>query len=175
MVHVRDAQPDDAVAVAELHIRAWQAGYRGLIADEQLAGLRVDEYVARYTFAAGDPAAVAATPTLLAVDGAVVRGFVAVGASPDDDTRDLGQVLALYVDPPSWRTGIGRVLLHRAHVRLRALGFDEAVLWVLVGNDRAPRFYEAGGWRADGARRHEEVRGVQLGELRYRRVLVDEA
>jgi RimJ/RimL family protein N-acetyltransferase len=48
---------------------------------------------------------------------------------------------------------------------------QEAVLWVLPGNRRARRFYEAAGWVADGAERSAEVQGVVVPEVRYRRRL----
>ena len=44
----------------------------------------------------------------------------------------------------------------------------EAVLWVLVGNERAQRFYRADGWRPDGAQRRVEVWNVLVDEIRYR-------
>lgn len=59
----------------------------------------------------------------------------------------------------------------RADDRLRALGFERAVLWILVGNDPAERFYRSLGWLPDGARRHEDVWGVEADVVRYRRSL----
>jgi len=50
-------------------------------------------------------------------------------------------------------------------------GYDDAVPWVLVGNGRARRFYEAGGWVDDGAQKAEDVAGVRVSEVRYRRSL----
>jgi ribosomal protein S18 acetylase RimI-like enzyme len=51
---------------------------------------------------------------------------------------------------------------------LARAGYREATLWVLETNARARRFYEAGGWRGDGAVRQDEVDGVLLTDLRYR-------
>ena len=50
-------------------------------------------------------------------------------------------------------------------------GFTEAVLWVLVGNDRAERFYRADGWLPDGRRQSDEIWGVTVDETCYRRDL----
>ena len=62
-----------------------------------------------------------------------------------------------------------RDLLDRAASRLRGAGFTEATLWVLQGNERAPRFYEALGWQHDGAERTQtELTGSPLHEVRYR-------
>jgi RimJ/RimL family protein N-acetyltransferase len=54
---------------------------------------------------------------------------------------------------------------------LARLGFLNAVLWVLPGNARARRFYEAAGWTLDGFERTAEVMGIVVPELRYRRRL----
>ena len=59
---------------------------------------------------------------------------------------------------------------------LTARGFTDAILWVLVGNQRARRFYEAAGWTCDGAEKSERVGAVggttaTIVETRYRRVL----
>ena len=50
-------------------------------------------------------------------------------------------------------------------------GYDDAVLWVLVGNDRAERFYRRDGWLPDGAQRRVEVWDVAVDEVRYHRAL----
>jgi hypothetical protein len=63
----------------------------------------------------------------------------------------------------------GRVLLRAAREQLTGGGFAVALLWVLSGNERAARCYEADGWRPDGVRRREELGGTAVEELRYRR------
>jgi hypothetical protein len=44
-------------------------------------------------------------------------------------------------------------------------------LWVLLGNERAERFYRIDGWIPDDARRRGEVWGVGVQSLRYSRSL----
>ena len=59
-----------------------------------------------------------------------------------------------------------------AEERLRGLGFRRAELWVLVGNERARRFYEAAGWVAGHSElRIEKIGGVDANEVCYRKVL----
>jgi hypothetical protein len=58
-----------------------------------------------------------------------------------------------------------------ARSRLAGLGFTEALLWVLAGNARAERFYCADGWLPDGQRREDEVWGMGVSKIRYRRRL----
>jgi len=42
-VVVRQAAPGDTAAMAALHVRAWRAAYAGLVPDEFLAGLKVED------------------------------------------------------------------------------------------------------------------------------------
>lgn len=165
---IRDATPADARAIAEVHIRAWQSAYRGLLPDEHLDDLSVEERVARYKLG---PSAPRERFTILAADGEDTRGFAMAGRSRDEDAPDHGEIYALYVDPSCWKRGVGRLLLAGAVERLRGLGFAEAILWVLAGNEPAERFYGSDGWLRDGASRYEEVYGVGADVIRYRRRL----
>jgi len=72
----------------------------------------------------------------------------------------MGEIYALYVDPGRYRGGVGRLLMAHARRRLKDQGFDAAVLWVLLGNERAASFYEREGWIADGATRQEQPYGI---------------
>jgi GNAT superfamily N-acetyltransferase len=167
---VRPARPADALAVAGVHVRSWQVGYRGLMPDEHLDGLRPEERATRYTFGSADPAE---PLTLVATDDGDddVWGFATISPARDPDRAGAGEVCALYVDPARWDTGVGRVLMGAARDRLTELGFTEAVLWVLEGNQRAERFYRRDGWRPDGAHRQEDVWGIEIDEDRFARRL----
>ncbi len=168
MLIVRPARPEDAAEVAGVHVRSWKAAYRGLLPDKYLDDLRPEDRLGRYTFGATDPA----TPsTVVAVADGTIRGFATTGPCRDREASGLGELLALYVDPDSWGFGIGRRLISDARAKLSQLGFDQAVLWVLAGNERAIRFYLADGWRPDELERTQEVWGVRVRELRYRRSL----
>jgi GNAT superfamily N-acetyltransferase len=100
-------------------------------------------------------------------------GFAAVGPTRDEDQNPerVGEVRAIYVLPDAWGTGLGRQLMAAALERLAAEGFAQATLWVLDSNARARRFYEAGGWAAEGAVKHDDSRGFPMTEVRYRRPL----
>jgi GNAT superfamily N-acetyltransferase len=54
---------------------------------------------------------------------------------------------------------------------LRTNGFRRVALWVLEGNERARRFYQAGGWTSDGAQKLDESFGIPIIEVRYHRPL----
>lgn len=164
---VRPARDDDAAEVAAVHVRAWQVGYRDLLPADYLDGLRPEDRMSRYRFASEDPNA---PSTVVVTEDGAICGFVTSGPS-GDGPADGGEVLALYVDPQAWGRGFGRLLLAEARGRLVARGFATATLWVLVGNDRALRFYGADGWVAEGARRSVEVWGVMVDEVRLFRTI----
>ena len=44
---VREATVDDAEAIGSIHVRAWQAIYRGVMPDEYLDGLRAEDRAGR--------------------------------------------------------------------------------------------------------------------------------
>jgi GNAT superfamily N-acetyltransferase len=152
---IRGAQPEDALAVAKVHVRSWQSAYVSHLPDDYLARLDPIAAAERYSFGIDR----ADTPhTLLAVgdEGGQIIGFASTGPSNGAEPgRQLGEVYGLYVDPDRWRTGCGRQLMAAARARLAELGFTEAVLWVLDGNGRAEAFYRADGWTRDGAERDE--------------------
>src|SRR6267378_3827093 len=52
---IRPAVPDDAIGVARVHVRSWQAGYRKLLPDDYLDRLRPEERAQRYNFGSLDP------------------------------------------------------------------------------------------------------------------------
>lgn len=83
----------------------------------------------------------------------------------------MGEIYAIYLVPAAWDEGIGRQLMAAALGRLGEAGFGQVILWVLDSNVRARRFYEAGGWRADGAVKPDDSFGVPMTEVRYRRPL----
>lgn len=155
--------------MAEVHVGAWKAAYRGLLPDAYLDALQPEDRVPGYSFGAPSPGAPA---TLLALDdGGALLGFATFGASRDEDAPAAGELFALYVDPGRWRSGAGRALMAETRARLAARGHAEAIVWVLRGNDAAERFYEADGFARDGATRWEDPWGVLSEVFRLRRKL----
>ena len=168
MVEVRAALPDDAMDVAGVHVRSWQAAYRGIFDDEFLDSLRPEDRVTRYSFGSDDPSS---PTTIVAEDDGTILGFATTGACRDEDALGLGELYALYVDASAFGLGGGRLLLAEARGRLLGAGFTEAVLWVLADNVRAQLVYERDGWWRDGAARHEDIWAVPADVVRYRRTL----
>ena len=79
------------------------------------------------------------------------------GRARVDDADGQGEVCALKVHPAAWGNGLGSALLTVAQTGLATAGFEHAVLRVVPGNLLA--------------RRVEQVHGVRVEEVRYRRTL----
>jgi ribosomal protein S18 acetylase RimI-like enzyme len=163
---VRPARPPDAAGLAEVQVRAWWAAYGDYVDHELLAEHPVAARTARWR----EVLAGGASRTDVAEVAGRVAGFVSVGdvqhAAPEPG---LGELLALYVDPPAQGAGVGRALLRAGEERLRALGYDRAVLCVFVRNERARAFYAAHGWRQEEPEVIVDDRWSP--EVRYRRTL----
>ncbi|MEO8549306.1 MAG: GNAT family N-acetyltransferase [Kofleriaceae bacterium] len=162
-MQLRDAVPDDAMDVARVHVRAWQQGFKDLLPATYLATLDPAERAARYTFGITDGSR---PRTIVALEGGAIRGFTTIGLYEDE-----ALLHALYVDPDAWGTGLGRALIAEARKDLRSFGRSSAILWSMVGNTRADRFYLADGWVGEGEHRVEDVWGTPVTQQRYRRLL----
>jgi GNAT superfamily N-acetyltransferase len=147
---IRTARPEDARAVAEVHVASWRHAYRGLLPDDYLERLSVDDREAMWLGVFADPDPMVGA-FVAEVDGRIA-GFASFGPSRDEDVPErTGEIPAIYVDPAVLGTGVGRELFEAAATALRDAGFARATLWVLEANALARRFYEKAGWEWDGA------------------------
>lgn len=136
---IRAATHADVVAIARVHVKAWDAAKEGL----ELATRRsLEQRVQTWTSYLEE----GESPLLVAeVDGAV-DGFTAFGPSRDDDGSADIEIYTLYVDPSSWSQGVGSALMSCVPV-------DQKVsLWVAERNSRAREFYGRRGFTPDGTR-----------------------
>ena len=156
-MELRPAAPADALAVARIHVRAWQTAYRDLLPAAYLDSLRAEDRAARYTFGRPD----GPRTTVALADGTLV-GFSTIHGA---------ELCALHVDPDAWRRGVGSALIARARAELAAAGIAEAHLWLLDGNTRAEQFYVRDGWAPGGSERTDTVWGTLVHEREVRRRL----
>lgn len=171
VVTIRPATIDDAGTIGEVHVRAWRSAYRGTMPDHYLDGLQAQDHADRWRAHLGAPAPDVHLLVVVADDDRVV-GFTSFGRALDgEEPPEVGQLHAINLDPHVWGRGVGRMVVDDVTERLRGLGYVEAVLWVVPENRRARRLYESAGWRDDGMRRDDEVFGVVVPEMRYRRLL----
>ncbi|WP_298458094.1 GNAT family N-acetyltransferase [uncultured Cellulomonas sp.] len=165
-VTIRPADPSDAPAIARVHIASWQEAYAGIVPTEYLTSLDQEQRQERWTehLRNGPRDRVR---TWVADDGSRILGFASVGPARDEDAgRDDEEIYSIYLDPAMWGKGVARDLMRSV---LADVTTGSLTLWVLADNARARHFYRRHGFTPDGAERLEELGGVQLLEVRYRR------
>jgi GrpB-like predicted nucleotidyltransferase (UPF0157 family)/RimJ/RimL family protein N-acetyltransferase len=165
---VRAASGDDAHRIAEIHVRSWQAAYRGLLPDSLLDDLSVSERERSWDALLGDGGDRWLT---LVAEGyrSDPVGFCSVATPSQDETagETTAEIGALYVEPAHWREGAGSAMLEAALGELRALGWREVVLWVLPENQAALAFYDRFGFLVEpGVEKREERSGRPVIRLR---------
>ncbi len=125
-----------------VHCTSWQEAYRGIVSDRYLDSMTVAATTAR--------ARQFPENTLVAKDREKVVGFAVYGPSRDEDLKDAGEVVAIYVLSAYTGRGIGYRLMNEAFARLSE--YDTILVWVLEKNERAIRFYQRYGFECDGCR-----------------------
>lgn len=159
----------DIQKVATVHVRAWQWAYRGLMSDEYLDSLSVDQRALAWKELLDDES----TPApYLATRGTDAVGLVHAQTSRDlDASATTGEVTSIYLLPEYVGQGIGWRLWLTALDQLRDSHHDVVGVWVLETNDRGRKFYERAGLVADGASKTHSLGGSAITEVRYRGAL----
>lgn len=161
-VGVRPARRQDAAAITDIQVRAWQEGYRDLLPAEVLAQVTAPDAVAvwreRWLEAAVAPPS-ARHRLLVAVSSQLVVGFAAIAPAedPDLDPASAAELVTLLVDPLHTGAGHGSRLLAACADLLREDGFGTVVCWVFADDRVMRRFLESAGWAPDGARRELDM------------------
>lgn len=148
MLNIRLATPNDAPAIARVHIISWRAAYQHIMPEEKLFAL---DYV-RVTESFRKSISLGAEDIYLAEENSDVIGFLAFNGGFDlDISREIiTGICAIYLTPEYWRKGIGRMLYQACEKTLRSRSCATVTLWVFADNVRARRFYEAMGFTTDG-------------------------
>ncbi|WP_240512675.1 GNAT family N-acetyltransferase [Streptomyces griseoruber] len=164
----RRARPDDASAVAGVYVRSWQVAFAGLVPQHYLNAMDPHREELKWK-ARIEETRWPSSGVLVAETEAGIVGFAGFG--PSQETPGVAEIGTLYAMPEVWGTGIGKQLMLATLTTLGQADYAQATLWVLEDNERARHFYEAAGWRADGAAVEDTTGGASLNKLRYRRPL----
>jgi ribosomal protein S18 acetylase RimI-like enzyme len=168
-VTIRSAKPGDARGIAEIHVAAWRVAYLGLIPDEVIQAVSVEQ---RRGFWKGVLSKPAGWRVDVAEDEDGILAFCSYGPTRDDDVDGAAEIYAIYVHPGKSRRRAGRALCEHALHEASARGHRAMTLWVVKGNEPACRFYERLGFMRDGGeRRNTKLLPTPFDEVRYRRVI----
>ena len=168
-MNIRPAKPEDADALAKLHIDSWKAAYKGLVPQSYLNALDYEKRAQRFR----DSLEKEQLETYVAENAENILGFVILGACRDEDVdkKTTGEIWGIYLSPECWRKGIGSKLCFYAEGILKSYMYKTMVLWVFAKNFQARRFYEAMGYQLDGASKMLQP-GKALEAIRYRKEIL---
>jgi GNAT superfamily N-acetyltransferase len=150
-IGLRDADLEEARAIAEFHTACWREAYRGIVPNAYLDALDVAERAVRWEERLGNRAVAVGD-----LQGEIV-GVSSSGSAGDGTKPDL-MLWTLYVAADQRGTGLALTLMERV------IGLEPAQLWVFETNYRARAFYERNNFRDDGQRQIDPGTGIR--ELR---------
>ena len=163
-MRIRDARPEDAEAIARVHVESWQTTYRGIVPDDVLANLSVEQRAQFWARTLSQRDAAACTCVAEDDTGAVV-GFASGGPEREHDPVYTGELYAIYLLAAHQGSGTGRRLARRVTTRLAGMSHHALLVWVLAENP-ACGFYASLGGVPVGEKRIT-IGGASLVEIAY--------
>lgn len=162
---VRQAEPDDAEALAEIIVSSWRAAYADILPLDALAGSFMSTAFRRRMFERRlvEPGG---TRIFIGLGGGKPCGLSFVDASNADGLPRCGELHCLYLLPERWGSGLAAKLMDASLAFLCESGCERVLLWVLEENRRARAFYEKHGFVPDGEVKASGLPGAPL-ERRY--------
>jgi L-amino acid N-acyltransferase YncA len=161
---VRIATPDDAAAIAEVHVASWRSSYAGLVDAAYLAALDVGARTASWQRLTANPA----TRTIVAEHAGAIVGFCSAGPNRDATALHIrGEVYAIYLREEAKGQGHCPALFSSSMVWLRAGDLAPVRVWVFAENPRARAFYERMGGTLTGDPKTFELGGKTYTEVAY--------
>ena len=128
---IRQAREEDVMQIAEIVVEDWKTAYRGMIDDDYLDSLSVEQRyqieIKRYL------------KYSVAVENNEVIGC-AWNETADDEAADC-EIIALYVRYSKRNHGIGRALMQDSMDCFRKAGKKSMIIWCLRDNQEARKFY----------------------------------
>jgi GNAT superfamily N-acetyltransferase len=144
----RKAVPDDAPQMARLVAEAWQKAYRGILSDALLDNIDDAQRIASMQKSIETNSAF--WYYVLEADGGIA-GVSGMCALADEDLPAAGEIKVFYICTDRQGQGLGKTMMRHSLDVLREKGFPRVALWVLKDNHPSRAFYEAVGFRPDGA------------------------
>ena len=160
---IRNILPEEIYEYSSCNISSWRSGYKGIIPDDFLDNLSVEEKAEKTRKYMNESEG---NPYYCAVYDNKIIGNLVIIKSRDEDKTNTGEIVAFYLLEEFWGKGYGREMMDFAIEKLTNAGYDEIILWVLEENKRARRFYEKCGFVFDGTKK-EIIIGKPLIEVRY--------
>lgn len=138
---IRPPEPDEAAALARLHLITWEEAYSGLLPARFWNDEAFEQRLRMWTHITGDPAT-RQRARVAELDGKLI-GLSLVGSPQDKDIAT--ELYLIYLLAEHQGCGAASEMLNQL------LGDEPASLWVFKENPRAQAFYRKHGFVPDGA------------------------
>jgi ribosomal protein S18 acetylase RimI-like enzyme len=139
-LHYRTPTLDDVDELSRLHVLCWQQAYEGLLPEEFLRDLSVEQRAASWRLTVANPGAF----VLVACFQDKIAGFVSCGPSRKEAASfGDGEVYAIYIHRDHYRKGIGRRFMAEAAKFWLAKGGRSLVVMFIAANAQAELFYQS--------------------------------
>lgn len=164
-LNIRQANVEDALAIAKVHIETWRTTYKGILSEEYLARFSLQERENRWQKML-DTAAKDNHFTYVAEDlNKQIVAFADGGKERTNDPIYKSEIYAIYILEAYQRRGLGRALVRTLVKKFDELGVNSMLVWVLKDNP-ACQFYGAlGGQKVRS--KQIEIEGSMLDEIAY--------
>ncbi len=154
---IRKAGISDAEEKGFVHYHSWNETYTGLIDQSFLDSRSLEKCIES---ARNHPE----NNYVAVVDDHIV-GFSCYLKARDEDLKDAGEIMAIYILKDYYGLGIGKKLMAVCYKELSQ--YNKIILWVLKTNKNAIDFYEHIGFVQDGKEKEVKINeGVKLVEIR---------
>ncbi|MBT2643123.1 GNAT family N-acetyltransferase [Bacillus sp. ISL-41] len=140
-MQIRKATKDDASGIARVHVRSWQETYQGIISQDYLDTLKVEDRKPLWEKSLSESANI--SPVFVAVnpEGEIV-GFASFGKERSGNFKADGELYAIYILKEYQRGKLGLRLLQAGVDDLLNQNYESILVWVLADNE-SRKFYES--------------------------------
>jgi GNAT superfamily N-acetyltransferase len=160
---IRKGTIQDAAEIARIKVTGWQAAYPGIVPQSYLNEMDIGNETKKWTLNLEDPG----KNVYVAESGKGLAGYVVFGTCRDEDAVKMHEICAIYVQPESYRKGIGRQLMEVAEKFLLNTFPGDIAVWVFEENHSSRSFYSGMGYAPDGKRKRLKFTGVPFDGIRY--------
>lgn len=164
MVEIREAKPEDAEQIAQVHVKSWQTTYQKMIDEEVLSSMRWEDRVDtwRQTIEALENNA----SILGAFEGDQLVGFLSGGTARKSLDNCDAEIYAIYLLKESRGKGIGKKLMDSFFSWLKENDYTSCLVWVTEKNPYQS-FYPAMGARLSDYRGVSRIQNNKFTTVAY--------
>lgn len=167
---IRQADIDDAPAIAHVSFVTWPDTYRGILPDEKINSRNLDAITETWNQILGQNSPKGGTLVASAEESIIAYARFYPSVDIDDDPASVATIGSIYVLPSFQGQGVGRELMKAILRVAKGQFFEELTLHVLVANERARKFYESLVWTQDVNPIIENSEGDEAPKVRYRSI-----